>query len=102
FETIKNVVRCEVPPLGTLRPDLPAALTEVVHRALERDPDARFECARDMARALAAVLRSVAEPTDAEPIGQSVALARKRLGMPARDLPPPSNPPPSNPSPLRA
>jgi len=33
-------------------------------------------------------LRRVAEPTDAEPLGQSVAVARERLGMPPRDLPP--------------
>ncbi len=87
-ETVKNVVRCEVPSLAELRPDLPRELTEAVHCALARAPDARFTNAREMARALAQVLRKVAEPTDAEPIGASVALARQRLGMPARSAPP--------------
>ncbi|HBQ16961.1 MAG TPA: hypothetical protein DEF51_39450 [Myxococcales bacterium] len=79
---------CEVPPLESTRPDLPAELTRTVHRALERDPQKRFRTARQMARALARVLRRVAEPTDAEPLGESVALARERLKLPPRDLPP--------------
>jgi serine/threonine protein kinase len=87
-DTIRSIARCEVPPLQRLRPDLPAALTKVVHKALERQPKARFASAREMARAIAAVCRTVAEPTDAEPLGASVALARQRLGMPPRDLPP--------------
>ncbi len=87
IQTIKNVARCEVPPLSRVRPDLPEALTRVVHTALSRDPKARFSSAREMARALAEVLRRVAEPTDAEPLGESVALARERLGMPERSQP---------------
>ena len=86
-QTVKNVARCEVPPLARLRPDLPEALTRAVHRALSRDPSARFETARQMARALAQVLRRVAEPTDAEPLGKSVALSRERLGLPQRSEP---------------
>ncbi len=87
-ETVKNVMRCDVPPLRRLRPDLPHDLTEAVHRALAREPSERFETAREMARALAQVLRRVAEPTDAEPLGESVALARSRLDMPQRSAPP--------------
>ncbi len=90
LETVKAVARCDVPPLAKLRPDLPRELITVVHRSLERDPDARFLSARAMARALAQVLRKVAEPTDAEPLGASVALARSRLGLPARSAPPES------------
>lgn len=88
LDTLKAVMACEVPPLSETRPDLPADLVSAVHRALERKPEARFKNARQMARALARVLRRVAEPTDAEPLGESVATARERLGMPPRDLPP--------------
>jgi hypothetical protein len=86
--SLEAVIACEVPPLDGTRPDLPADLVSAVHRALEKDPAKRFRSARQMARALARVLRRVAEPTDAEPLGQSVATARERLGMPPRDLPP--------------
>lgn len=87
-DSLRAVIRCEVPHLSTIRPDLPEGLIDGVHRALERDPKKRFTSAQSMARSLARVLRRVAEPTDAEPLGQSVALARERLGMPPRDLPP--------------
>lgn len=39
-------------PLGTLRPDLPAALCELVHRALLKAPEARFGSAAAMQDAL--------------------------------------------------
>jgi eukaryotic-like serine/threonine-protein kinase len=39
-------------PLTRLRPDLPEDLAAVVHRALQRDLDARFASASDMAEAL--------------------------------------------------
>jgi len=88
LDSLRNVLACEIPPLETSRPDLPSDLVLTVNRALERDPAKRFKSARHMTRALARVLRRVAEPTDAEPLGQSVMVARERLGMPARDLPP--------------
>lgn len=86
--SLKAVMACDIPRLDELRPDLPPELSQAVHRALERDPQERYHTAREMARALARVLRRVAEPTDAEPLGQSVATARERLGLPPRDLPP--------------
>lgn len=88
LDTLKAVMACDVPRLDTTRPDLPSDLVQAVHKALERDPKKRFKSARQMARALARVLRRVAEPTDAEPLGESVATARERLGLPPRDLPP--------------
>ncbi len=88
IETLREVLDCEIPPLEKSRPDLPADLIATVSRALERDPQKRFHTARQMIRALARVLRRVAEPTDAEPLGESVATARERLHLPPRDLPP--------------
>ncbi|MFK8000235.1 MAG: serine/threonine-protein kinase [Polyangiales bacterium] len=43
------------PSLRTLRPDLPGALLDVVDRALEPDPENRFQSAEAMADALRAV-----------------------------------------------
>jgi|LNFM01.1.fsa_nt_gb serine/threonine protein kinase len=46
------------------RPDLPAALSAAVDRALDPDMDTRFRSAGDFARALSDVLRTVPERTD--------------------------------------
>ena len=40
-------------PIRARRPDLPAALAEIIHRALAREPQARFANMREMRRALA-------------------------------------------------
>lgn len=88
IDSLHAVLACHVPPLASIRPDIPEELTKAIERALQREPDERFTSAQHMARALARVLRRVREPTDAEPLGQSVATARERLGMPPRDLPP--------------
>jgi serine/threonine-protein kinase len=39
-------------PIRQRRPDLPEALAAVIHRALARDPQARFGSVREMRRAL--------------------------------------------------
>ncbi|MGD0898754.1 MAG: serine/threonine-protein kinase [Thermoguttaceae bacterium] len=39
-------------PLETLRPDLPPALLDAVHRLLAKDPDQRWQSARDLLREL--------------------------------------------------
>ncbi len=46
----------ELVPLDRVRPDLPAPLVAVVHRALERNPNRRFASARDMSNALEAAM----------------------------------------------
>jgi eukaryotic-like serine/threonine-protein kinase len=50
------------PPLHELDPEIPRALSQVVDRALERDPGDRFPDAASMERALAGALRGVAPP----------------------------------------
>jgi serine/threonine protein kinase len=79
-EVLLAIRRGDIPPLSEQRPDVPQALVEVVHAALEVDPARRFASARAMARALAAVLRTVPDPVDEEPLGASVRAARVRLG----------------------
>ncbi|MEO7085100.1 MAG: serine/threonine-protein kinase [Gemmatimonadaceae bacterium] len=41
-----------LPPIGTLRPDLPAALSEAIDRCLMKEPDARFANAESLVEAL--------------------------------------------------
>jgi len=83
LDVVMKVRACAVPPLHDLRPDLPAALVEVVHCALALDPQERFGSAREMQRALSAILRTHPEPTDAEPLAASVRLALASLPKPA-------------------
>src|ERR1700722_10670012 len=51
-EILFKIFTTEPEPLGQIRPDLPPGLVAVVHRALQRDLDARYPTAVDMAEAL--------------------------------------------------
>ncbi|HTQ06126.1 MAG TPA: serine/threonine-protein kinase [Polyangiaceae bacterium] len=66
--TIARVLTGEVPRPSSLVSDISSELDEVVMRGLARDPTARFDTARDMARALEAC----APPTTATRIGEWV------------------------------
>lgn len=46
-------VQDEPPPISEFRPDLPAAVTQVISQALEKQPDDRFQSAGELAKALA-------------------------------------------------
>ena len=80
LEVLLAVRKGDVPDLRESRPDVPTSLAEAVRMSLATDPEKRFRDAREMARALAAVLREASEPVDAEPLGAAVKAARKRLG----------------------
>ncbi|HEY0709554.1 MAG TPA: serine/threonine-protein kinase [Polyangia bacterium] len=49
---IYRVMEMEIQPVTKLRPDVPPALAAAVTRALNRDPDQRFQTAAEMAEAL--------------------------------------------------
>jgi serine/threonine-protein kinase len=80
LEVLLAVRKGEVPDLKVERPDIPPTLAEVVGSSLTQNPEERFQSAREMARALASVLRSTTEQADAEPLGASVKASRVRLG----------------------
>ena len=60
------ILHQEPPPLASARPDAPAGLVRLVHACLVKDPDARWQSARDAAIALAAL--STAEPAVGAPV----------------------------------
>ncbi len=57
LDVFKAIRKCDVPDLAALRPDVPAALCQIVHKALERELELRYASARAMESALAEVLR---------------------------------------------
>jgi eukaryotic-like serine/threonine-protein kinase len=85
LEIVMKVREGKVPPLQDFRKDIPNTFAEVVHAALAREPDERFQTAREMMRALASILRTHPEPTDAEPLARNIAEAIARLPKSARE-----------------
>ncbi|HEY0713399.1 MAG TPA: serine/threonine-protein kinase [Polyangia bacterium] len=62
---IYRVMEMEIQPLSERRPDAPTALTDAVMRALERNPERRYQSAAEMASVLDDVLLTArAGPTD--------------------------------------
>ncbi len=57
YEVYRKLHNGQVEPLRPRRPDLPAKLVKVIHRALEPEPEDRFESTREMARQLGEVLK---------------------------------------------
>jgi serine/threonine-protein kinase len=55
-ETIRNVIKGSIPPLNTIRPDIPPALVDIVLKALQRDVDLRYSWASDMSADLQAFM----------------------------------------------
>src|SRR6478736_1811356 len=51
-ETLNAILHDDVPELGAAAASVPVALDRIVRRCLEKDPDARFQSARDLAFAL--------------------------------------------------
>ena len=78
-ETLNAILHDDIPALGAAAANVPMALDRIVRRCLEKDPDARFQSARDLAFAL----DTVAEL--ATPTSTAVALptARRRFQWPA-------------------
>ena len=90
IDVIEMIRRCQVPPLADRRPDVPAPLAAVIHKALSQDPGQRFVSARQMAHEIGEILREGGSWGDADVlIGNAVAEAR----IAQSQLPPP--PPPT-------
>ncbi len=76
-ELASAILRDTPPPVSSLRPDLPPNLSRVIRRCLEKDPDHRFQTARDIANELQDVTRpsvhaiAVPEPKSSSPAEKS-------------------------------
>jgi serine/threonine protein kinase len=78
---LAQIASAPLPRPNKLRPDLPPSFEQWFHKALERDPDKRFQTARELADALTKALTISAVPT-----ARSVSLSSDHEGMVVDDL----------------
>jgi serine/threonine-protein kinase len=78
-QVIDKIRKCEIPPLGDKRPDVPARFVTTIHTALAADPAKRFPSARYMANELGEVLREGGWGDADLIVGNAVAESRASL-----------------------
>ncbi|HET6344044.1 MAG TPA: cyclic nucleotide-binding domain-containing protein, partial [Myxococcota bacterium] len=95
-----------IPPLSGVRPAVPAALADLTMRALARDPDARYQSAREFGQAIHSALTHQFPDADTYALQEFMGSRRERLRMidfgdfegreaaPAGAVPPPAAPAP--------
>src|SRR5678815_2853441 len=82
YETYCRLRDCMVQPLRPLRPDIPAAFAQLIHRALSAGIEQRFPSAREMARQIGTTLKKVQLRRDLHTVlSKSVADARQGMGL---------------------
>jgi serine/threonine-protein kinase len=85
YETYCRLRDCMVQPLRPLRPDVPAAFAQIIHRALASDADNRFPSTREMARQIGTALKKVQLRKDLHTVlSRSVVEARAVIPLGAR------------------
>jgi serine/threonine-protein kinase len=70
--TAKAILEEEIPRPSARRADFPSELEQIVMRALERDPAARYPTALEMARDLERFLAKSSEPCTAEDVSEQI------------------------------
>ncbi len=73
LDMLRAVQMCDVPPLATVRPDVPPALAAAIGKALQPDPEDRWATAADLAAALLAWLAAAGETPSKARLGQTMA-----------------------------
>lgn len=79
-----KILHQEPEPLRILRPDLPAAITEVVEKALAKRPEDRFQNAAEMELALRDALRGDGAPAEQDGHGATPAITAAGRTCPAK------------------
>lgn len=76
FKLLEMIVKEDPEPIVSVAPDVPAALADVVHRALRKDPAERYQTAKELRDALVEV-HEAQESTGPQPIlGSALPLPR--------------------------
>jgi len=82
---LKAITEDPVPPPRSHNPELPAALEEVILRALKREPAERYQTAAEMERAIRGVLSELGQATSASTLAEHLSREHAaQLGEQAR------------------
>jgi formylglycine-generating enzyme required for sulfatase activity/dienelactone hydrolase len=84
WDVLDATMRAELPPLATVKPGIPAAIEQLVSRALAKDPASRFQTGRELHGALAGALAAIAPASPARrgvPRGVVIAAAVVMLAV---------------------
>ncbi len=81
YQTVQLVSRCHVPPLPLLNPSVPQLLDDIVHKALARDRDERYQTADEFVEALTNFLFAAGVRASSKDVADLVAevQGRKRV-----------------------
>ena len=83
--TLMKIVHEAPPPIASLVPDVPQVLVDVIGRALEKDPAARYQQAGELAAHLRLVRGALLGGTDLSSIETSLGSTTTRAGRAAVD-----------------
>jgi serine/threonine-protein kinase len=82
YEAYCRLRDCMVQPLRPLRPDVPPAFAQIIHRALTASAENRFPSAREMARQIGTALKKVQLRKDLHTVlSRSVSDARAQMDL---------------------
>ncbi len=84
-ELLARILRDRPVPPTAIRPELPAAIDDVVMRALEKDPRDRYQNVQDLAAALQAVATTSAEAAEAATLVSATLADPQTLPAPTGD-----------------
>jgi len=73
LQTVMLVREAVVPSLASLNKDVPPELEKIINRALARDPEKRYQSARELGRALNGLLFKLAKPVGAHDVAELVS-----------------------------
>lgn len=87
LQTVMRVREAIVPPLAPLNKDVPQELEKIIQKALARDPEKRFQTARELGRALNAFLFKFGKPVGAHDVADLVhgTVALRNTGEKEKD-----------------
>lgn len=68
-DTLHAIIHSDPPAVRTLRPDVPSELQRIVRKCLTKDPDERYQSAKDLAIDLRAAVRELGSTAETAAVG---------------------------------